>query len=184
MSLTDLITAHQRSMAVERPSAPVSISLSDAVDAAPRPTVYVHAGQVFASPVGTDVTTILGSCVAICLWDAAIGVGGINHYMLSLDRSAASPSLRHGGFATEELLLALSRFGAVRSRLQAKVFGGACILQSFRQGGSDLGQKNVDMARSLLQAEHIHIVGEDVGGPRGRKLIFSTDSGEALVKRL
>ncbi|HXH42207.1 MAG TPA: chemotaxis protein CheD [Thermoanaerobaculia bacterium] len=184
MSLTDLITAHQRSMAVERASGPVPSSSSAAIEVVPRPTVYVHAGQVFASPVGTDVTTILGSCVAICLWDTKSGIGGINHYMLSLDRAAASNSLRHAGFATEELLLALSRFGVVRSRLQAKVFGGACILQSFRQGGSDLGQKNVEMARSLLQTEHIPVVGEDVGGPRGRKLIFSTDSGEALVKRL
>src|SRR6266550_3731531 len=127
-----------------------------------------------------DITTILGSCVAICLWDAASGIGGMNHYMLSSDRGA----LRYGKHATEELLLALSRFGAEHGRLQAKVFGGACILSSFQQAGSDLGQKNVDLARALLLAERIPIAGEDVGGARGRKLIFSTDSGEALVKRL
>jgi chemotaxis protein CheD len=170
-------------MAVERTDMPGPGSLA-AVGDAPRPAVDVHAGQLFASPVGTDVTTILGSCVAICLWDAAIGIGGLNHYMLSFDRGAAAPSLRHGNYATEELLVALSRFGAVRGRLQAKIFGGACILQSFRQGGSDLGQKNIDLARALLETERIPIVGEDVGGPRGRKLIFSTDSGEARIKRL
>lgn len=184
MSLNGLLTAHQRSMAVERTSSPDSSSSFDAVDEGPRPTVYVHAGQLFASPIGTDVTTILGSCVAICLWDAAIGIGGMNHYMLSFDRGTVSPSLRHGKHATEELLLTLSRFGAVRGRLQAKVFGGACILPSFQQGSSDLGQKNIDLARALLLAERIPIVGGDVGGPRGRKLIFSTDSGEARVKRL
>lgn len=171
-------------MAAERASAPAPSSSLAAGEERPRPSVYMHAGQLFATPVGTDVTTILGSCVAICLWDSATGTGGMNHYMLSFDRGAASPSLRQGNYATEELLLALSRLGVVRARLQAKVFGGACILQSFRQGGSDLGQKNVDLARTLLQAERIPIVGEDVGGPRGRKLIFSTDSGEALVKRL
>lgn len=179
MILNGLITAHRRRMAVERDDSP-ALATCDA----PRPTVYVHAGQLFASPVGTDVTTILGSCVGICLWDAANGIGGLNHYMLSFDRGNTTPSLRNGNHATEELLLALDRYGAVRGRLQAKVFGGACILQSFQQGGSDLGQKNVDLARSLLEAERIPIVGEDVGGPRGRKLIFSTDSGEALVKRL
>ncbi len=184
MSLNGLITAHQRNMAVERASAPAPSSPFAAVDEGPRPTVYVHAGQLFASPVGTDVTTILGSCVAICLWDAAVGIGGMNHYMLSFDRGAATPSLRHGNYATEELLLALRRFGAVPGRLQAKVFGGASILQGFQQGGNELGQKNIDLARELLLVERIPIVSEDVGGPRGRKLIFSTDSGEALVKRL
>ena len=184
MSINGLITAHQRSMAVERVATPAASPSLAAADERPRPTVYVHAGQLFVSPVGTDVTTILGSCVAICLWDAATGIGGLNHYMLSFDRGAATSSLRHGHFATEELLLALSRFGAVGSRLQAKVFGGACVLQSFQQGGSELGQKNIDLARELLQAERIPIVGEDIGGPRGRKLIFSTDSGEARVKRL
>lgn len=171
-------------MTVERDPRPATILALAAIDDTPRPSVYVHAGQLFASPVGTDVITILGSCVAICLWDAGSAVGGMNHYMLSFDRGNINPSLRQGNHATQELLLALDRFGAVRGRLQAKVFGGACILQSFQQGGSDLGQKNVDLARALLEAEGIPIAGEDVGGPRGRKLIFSTDSGEALVKRL
>jgi chemotaxis protein CheD len=184
MTLNGLLTAHQLTMAIERTSADAPSSQLPAANERPRPNVYVHAGQLFASPVGTDVTTILGSCVAICLWDTVAGIGGMNHYMLSFDRGAASMSLRQGNYATEELLLALSRFGAVRGRLRAKIFGGACILQSFQQGGSDLGQKNVELARALLEGERISIVGEDVGGPRGRKLIFSTDSGEALVKRL
>jgi chemotaxis protein CheD len=154
------------------------------VDVRPRPTVYVHAGQMFASPVGTDITTILGSCVAICLWDPNNGVGGMNHYMLPLEKSTISPSLRHGDYASEQLLLALTRFGASPYRLQAKIFGGACILEGFQNGGSDLGQKNIEQARTFLQAENIPIAGEDIGGLRGRKLIFSSDSGEALVKRL
>lgn len=182
--MDDLIAAHQRSMVVDRSATRAAALPATSVDVAPRATVYVHAGQMFASPLGTEITTILGSCVAICLWDSATGIGGINHYMLPYEKGSSSPSLRHGDYATEQLLGELTRFGASRRRLQAKVFGGACILQSFQQSGSDLGQKNVDLARALLQAEHIPIVGEDVGGPRGRKLIFSSDSGEALVKRL
>ncbi|MEO8033338.1 MAG: chemotaxis protein CheD [Acidobacteriota bacterium] len=182
--MDDLITAHQRSMAVDRSSVRAAAPSATSVDVAPRPTVYVHAGQMFASPVGTEITTILGSCVAICLWDSAVGIGGLNHYMLPVDKGSSRSSLRHGDSATEQLLAELARFGASRRRLQAKIFGGACILRGFQQGGSDLGQKNVDVARTLLQNEHIPIVGEDVGGPRGRKLIFSSDNGEALVKRL
>jgi chemotaxis protein CheD len=184
--MDDLITAHQRSMTIDRTSTrPAAETLPTAPDAPPRPSVYVHAGQMFASPVGTEITTILGSCVAICLWDSASGVGGMNHFMLPFEKSAGTPSLRHGDYATAQLLLELTRFGASVRRLRAKIFGGASILQSFQQGGGgDLGLKNVDLARTLLQNERISIVGEDVGGSRGRKLIFSSDSGEARVKRL
>jgi chemotaxis protein CheD len=193
MSLNDLINDHWQSLAAagshdssEGPSAVplAAVSGEGEADTPPRPAVYMHAGQMFASPVGTEVTTILGSCVAICIWDAGSGIGGVNHYMLSYARGAASHSLRYGDYATEQLLLALGRFGAVSSRLQAKIFGGACILQSFQQAGSELGQKNVDLARTRLRAARIPVLSEDVGGSRGRKLIFSTDSGEALVKRL
>lgn len=150
----------------------------------PEPLLYVHAGQMFASPVGTEITTILGSCVAVCLWDSFTGIGGINHFMLPSERSGVNPSLRHGDYAIDQLVMELERFGAQRGRLQAKIFGGACILQSFQQGGGELGEKNVLVARARLEAERIPVVGEDVGGARGRKLIFSTDSGAALVKRL
>jgi chemotaxis protein CheD len=193
MSLNDLLNDHWRTLSAAGPrdssdghaAGPIAaVSREGEADTPPRPSVYMHAGQMFASPVGTEVTTILGSCVAICIWDAGSGVGGVNHYMLSYDRGAASHSLRYGDYATEQLLLALSRFGAVSSRLEAKIFGGACILQSFQQAGSELGQKNVELARTLLKAARIPVLSEDVGGSRGRKLIFSTDSGEALVKRL
>jgi chemotaxis protein CheD len=193
MSLNDLLHDHWRTLSAAAPGGSsdgpaarplTAISREGETDTPPRPSVYMHAGQMFASPVGTEVTTILGSCVAVCIWDAGNGVGGVNHYMLSYDRGAASHSLRYGDYATEQLLSALSKFGAVASRLQAKIFGGACILQSFQHAGSELGQKNIEQAQTLLRAAHIPIVGEDVGGSRGRKLIFSTDSGEALVKRL
>src|SRR5258708_14774531 len=133
-------------MAVERASAPAPSSPFAAVDEGPRPTVYVHAGQLFASPVGTDVTTILGSCVAICLWDAAVGIGGMNHYMLSFDRGAATPSLRHGNYATEELLLALRRFDRGPRRPPAEGFGGASLPPGVAQGGKALGPKETGLA--------------------------------------
>ncbi len=87
-------------------------------------------------------------------------------------------------YATEHLLAALRRFGAVRGRLRGKIFGGACVLPSFQRAGGELGAKNVMVARAHLEAEGILVAGEDIGGIRGRKLIFSTDTGEALVKLL
>src|SRR5438105_4941388 len=65
-----------------------------------------------------------------------------------------------------------------------KIFGGACVMEAFRIGGRDLGGQNVEVARQLLSAARIAVVAEDVGGNHGRKLIFRTDTGEAIVKRV
>lgn len=74
--------------------------------------------------------------------------------------------------------------GCDRRRLQAKLFGGACVLEAFRERKNHLGSENVRTARELLAAEAIPVIGEDVGGHRGRKLIFTTDDGSAWVKAL
>jgi chemotaxis protein CheD len=74
--------------------------------------------------------------------------------------------------------------GAEQARLRAKLFGGACVLEAFRSRENHLGTKNVKVAREVLDAADIPIIGEDVGGNRGRKLIFHTDNGSAWVKQL
>jgi chemotaxis protein CheD len=148
-----------------------------------REVVYLHPGQVFAASEPTAVTTILGSCVAIVLWDSALGVGGLNHYLLPLWARPSDDTLRFGNVAFERLLDELAARGIAAKRLHAKVFGGACLLAGAEKEQS-LGAKNVEVARSLLAAAHIPLVAEDVGGRRGRKLIVHTDTGDAWVKLL
>ena len=149
----------------------------------PRDIVYLHPGQVFASSEPSAVTTILGSCVAVVLWDDARRVGGLNHYLLPLWARPGDDTLRFGNVAFERLLAELTARGAVRSRLRAKVFGGACLLVGAARG-DHLGTKNVDVAHSLLATARIPLIAEDVGGRRGRKLIVHTDTGDAWVKLL
>ena len=148
-----------------------------------RAHVYLHPGQIFAASAPSAVTTILGSCVAVVLCDEALGVGGLNHYLLPLWARPGDDTLRFGNVAFERLLEELREHGAVQKRLRAKVFGGACLLGG--QGKAEhLGDKNVSVARSLLTAARIPIMAEDVGGQRGRKLIVHTDTGDAWVKLL
>lgn len=151
---------------------------------APRPSVYLHAGQMFASPVPTEVITILGSCVAVCVYDPQGTIGGLNHFMLPTDPLTAQSSLRYSDYAVDALIKEMVRFGAVSSRLVAKIFGGACVLQPLQKAANDLGTRNIAAARADLANRSIPVISEDVGGVRGRKLIFSTDSGTALVKVL
>ncbi len=147
-------------------------------------TAYLHPGQLFVSAESYAVTTILGSCVAVCLWDPATKIGGINHFLLPSFSGEGVASPRFGNVAIKELLDELARLGSQKHNLLAKIFGGACVLEAFRNRQNHLGMKNIEIARELLESESIPLVGHDVGGQRGRKLIFHTADGAAWVKPL
>ena len=149
-----------------------------------RKSVYIHSGQLYASGEPSTITTILGSCVAVCMWDPTSGIGGATHYLLPYRVSAQQSSPRFGNFAIELLISQLADLGASRRDLQSKVFGGACIFAGFKSIDEQLGTKNVDIALSMLEQADIPVITHDIGGPRGRKLIFNTDSGDAWVKLL
>lgn len=145
---------------------------------------YLHAGHILVSREPCRITTVLGSCVAVGLWDDITGVGGLNHFLLPdrLATGAASP--RFGNLAVRALIDGVLAAGGRRGSLQAKVFGGACVLRAFREGGWHLGSKNVEVARRMLAEARIPIAAEDVEGTRGRKLIFQTHDGAAWVRSL
>jgi len=149
-----------------------------------RSRIYLHPGELFASAQRSAVSTILGSCVAVCLWDPIAKIGGINHYLLPLWTGQGAVSSRFGDIAVQALLNKLLELGGQKSRLQAKLFGGACVIDAFRERESHLGTKNVQTAEALLEREGIPLVGHDVGGCKGRKLIFHTDNGTAWVRQL
>ncbi len=146
-----------------------------------RRAVYLHPGQAFVASQPSELTTVLGSCVAVCLFDPSAGVGGMNHFLLPLEVQSEK-SLRYGGQAMEHLLAGVLRAGGVRERLQAKVFGGASVIDAFRH--RNLGADNVELALRFLERVGIPVLERDVGERGGRKLVFHTDSGAAWVKRL
>jgi chemotaxis protein CheD len=145
---------------------------------------YLHPGQRFVSAQSYVVTTILGSCVSVCLWDAVARVGAMNHFLLPFTTAADQVASRFGNLAVPDLISAIETAGAAHARLQAKVFGGARILEPFRQRENHLGAENVEVARQMLKAAGVPIVGEDIGGQKARKLIFQTDNGAAWIKRI
>lgn len=146
--------------------------------------VYLHPGQLHVATEPTAVTTILGSCVAVCLFDPTTGIGGINHYLLPTGVKTAANGPRYGNAAIEQLLEKLARAGAQQVQLRAKLFGGACVLDAMRGRENHLGAKNVDIARQALGDAGIPVMASDVGGARGRKLIFHSHDGSAQVKLL
>lgn len=129
----------------------------------------------------TVLMTILGSCVAACIRDPVAGVGGLNHFLLPGGGAGAGGHLRdpeavkYGLHAMELLINSLIRAGAQRHRLEAKLFGGACM----QAGLPDIGRKNARFAEDFLRAEGIAYVGGSLGGTRGRKIRYWPVSGLA-----
>ena len=132
------------------------------------------------------LSTLLGSCVAVCLFDPALKIGGINHFMLpEMGRSKYGDvdSLLSGNFAMEALLNALTGRGARKARLQAKAFGGGTIIDS-DASAPNIGMRNASFAKEWLQREGIPLLSSDFLGPWSRKIIFLPFNGEAFCKRL
>lgn len=157
--------------------------LLQSVDFSGRPLAHVHPGQVRVSAEPQAFMTIVGSCVTVCVYDPVRRAGGLNHFLLPR-RPGGAQSPRFGEGAMQELFERITGLGAVRERLLAKVFGGACLLRSRQARGRHLGDDNVDLAFSVLAAARIPVVSEDVCGTCGRKVIFHADTGDAWVRRL
>lgn len=145
--------------------------------------VYLHPGQFTVAIAPCTITTILGSCVAVCLYDPMARIGGLNHFLLprAPDKST---SLRFGSVAVPRLIDAMVEYGAVRRRLQAKVIGGACVLDVYRDHPSHVGRQNVLAAVQALFEAAIPVVMTDIEGSRGRRVVFHAHTGDLVVRVL
>jgi chemotaxis protein CheD len=125
------------------------------------------------------LTTILGSCIAACIWDGVAGVGGMNHFLLPGDgarhRQPGGDAMRFGVHAMELLVNDLLRRGGQKSRMRAKLFGGARMIK----GLTDIGELNATFAEKFLREEGIVLVGGSLRGEQGRRIQFWPISGRA-----
>jgi len=141
---------------------------------------FLFPGTLFADPRNYQVSTVLGSCVAVCLWDSVLLVGGISHYMLPLWNGEGVATPRYGNVAIEKLLYKMLRMGCKKESLTAKVFGGANVTGT----GNEvflIGDRNVALAYQLLEEYGIPVKASDVGGRVGRKIILHTSTGIVMV---
>jgi len=141
---------------------------------------FLFPGTIFADPRSYQISTILGSCVAVCLWDSVMRMGGINHYMLPLWNGEGLATPKYGNIAMEKLLAKMLAMGCKREQLIAKVFGGANLMGT----GNEvylIGDRNISLACEMLEEYGIPIVASDVGGRIGRKIIMQADSGVVFV---
>jgi chemotaxis protein CheD len=143
--------------------------------------VKVLPGEYFVSNEEIVIMTVLGSCIAACLWDGRARIGGMNHFMLP-DGDIGDGSGRYGSYAMELLINEMLKLGARRETMQAKVFGGAQVMAGFTT--MNVGERNTQFVQDYLSTERIPIVSEDVLDIHPRKVCFFPVTGKALVKRL
>lgn len=147
--------------------------------------VLIHIGGYYASREPAIIQTLLGSCVAVCLYDKTAGIGGMNHILLpgKADLSHFDASARYGINAMELLINAIMIHGGKKSRLKAKAFGGSNLLPNI-SSENRMGDKNSNFVVEFLRRESIELAGRDFGGKESRRIAFHTDTGEVLVKKI
>jgi chemotaxis protein CheD len=145
------------------------------------PHVFLYPGTMYCTTRPSVVTTVLGSCIAVCLIDRLRQLSGINHFLLP--RGEGTSSLRHGGSAIAMLLEEMLRLGARREHIEAKVFGGAAVLPVSNSGDA-VGAKNVTVALKCLRALDIEVVARRTGGKNGMLIRLFTGTGDVLVRRV
>lgn len=159
------------------------MSMMSAIMPSQAQRLTVGQGDTLAS-ADPDVifTTILGSCVAVCLHDGYAGVGGMNHFLLAEPAPLASDDARllnrYGIHSMELLINAMLQQGATRRNLKARIYGGATM----RQGLGDIGIRNIEFAQRFLTNENIIVLGQDVGGRSARRIEFRPAAGLSRCK--
>ncbi len=144
--------------------------------------VNLNIGGVYAADRRTEIRTVLGSCVAVCLHDPHALIGGMNHFMLPFGDDDREPG-KYGEHAMDLLIGALQRLGASRGRLRAKLFGGGHVLKVPDRHDS-VARRNVQFVEEFVRDEGIEVISKSLGGTRPRQVRFRTDSGLAYVRFL
>jgi len=142
---------------------------------------YVPPGRLAVSAEGASLTTIVGSGLALCVWDPFHSVGGMAHFLLP-EAGTAPAAPRYGDVAMKALVEELTRAGANPASLRARVYGGSA--PPIGSASGHIGDRNVAAALAFLKAHAIPVLERDIGGAGARKILFSARDGGTQVGRI
>jgi len=150
--------------------------------------LFLLPGEMKYSREPLLLSTILGSCVAVCLYDRRQHYGGMNHYMVPEAAGTSLSAGKCGDLAIADLLRLSNYAGSRPCDLVASLYGGGAVIghlaSSAQLSGSDIGARNIALARQVLQQQRIAIVHDDTGGNNGRRITLATDSHQVTVKQI
>lgn len=142
---------------------------------------FLKPGFIYLPEKPTVISTVLGSSVSVSLYDKRLRTGGMNHFLFPRPTSGEKSTALYGNIAVSVLIKMMMENGSRRSHLEAQIFGGAFNTEL---SSMDVGQDNFRAARQILDRKRIRIVSEDVGGSKGRKVVFNTNSYEIGILKV
>jgi chemotaxis protein CheD len=129
----------------------------------------------------TMISTVVGSCIAVCVFDCKQKIGGMNHFQFPVVRSPKQATARYGNVAVSTLINLMIKEGSKNEHLEAQILGGAYNPEI---ADKNVGLENIKIAKKILTKKKIRIVSEDVGGEKGRKIVFNTNTNELAVVKV
>jgi chemotaxis protein CheD len=152
--------------------------------------LFLKPGEMLVSGEPLVVTTLLGSCVAVTMFSSRHRLGAICHALLPNCRKELKCSRDHtdaGKYVECAIRLMLERLmahGVAKDQIEAKIFGGSDMFDKAEGRNQSVGRQNIEKALSMLEGESVRVITQDLGGERGRKIIFHTHTGDVFLKRL
>ncbi len=135
---------------------------------------FLMPGKFFITDKSVIIETVVGSCVSVCLYNVESGEAAINHFLQDVPLAKEKVDIgQYGLTSTEHIVNVLTARDPVPDHYVAQVFGGADLVEEGQAGG-DIGGRNVQIARQILNVHRIRIIREEVGGKRGRCIRFNT----------
>ena len=145
--------------------------------------IILNIGELAVSKESAALETILGSCVAVCLWDEQQRIGGLNHYLLPNENPGIQKSTLYGATSIDTLIGQMVALGSKMGNMRAHIFGGSKVNRHLDELFA-IGVQNVLVARERLEFYGIPVVGEHIRDTRGIKVILKTATGEIVIRPL
>lgn len=142
---------------------------------------FIHIGEICVAKEPTEIVTVLGSCVAVCIYDRFSRIGGMNHYLLPLWNGNGLESPKYGNIAIPKLIKKMENLGCLKQNMEAKIFGGANIHKTTIEGHM-IGKKNIALAKDVLAEYSIPVRAEDTGGNNGRRIMMVSNANKIMLK--
>jgi chemotaxis protein CheD len=139
---------------------------------------FLRPGEFYTGREGVIAETLVGSCVAVCLYNYREGFGAMNHFLMDRPSDPGDPEIgRYGITSTRHILDAVLAIDPEPTHYRAGILGGAEVLKT-ASADMQIGSRNIQAATEILRAAHIRVAQEEVGGVRGRRVRFNTRTGE------
>lgn len=142
---------------------------------------YLLTGYIFLNPEPSLISTVVGTSVAVSLWDQNKNYGGMANYLYPYAKVRETATSQYGNVAVRYLLKMLMEAGTKEQDIKAQIFGGA---ETSAPGGKKIARDNIRVVKNILRKFGIQVVSEDVGGCLGRKIVYNTMKNEAIVYKV